>query len=80
MAYLASYSDLRAAYGTDTAAATYHYVAFGAAEGRTVNFDPVAYLLANTDLTAAGYDTSASPSLGDERCHRRSQRMRIIRH
>jgi serralysin len=32
--YLATYADLRGAFGTDTHAATEHYIQFGHAEGR----------------------------------------------
>ena len=36
-----------------------HYITNGRAEGRTISFDPLAYLAANTDLAAAfGTDTT----------------------
>jgi len=33
--YLANYADLQAAFGTDTQAATAHYIHYGYFEGRT---------------------------------------------
>ena len=41
------------AFGTDSAAATKHYIAYGSTEGRTVSFDAASYLGAHADLTAA---------------------------
>lgn len=53
LAYIASYGDLSAAFGTDAAAGAAHYAAMGRAEGRTVSFDPLAYLASYGDLAAA---------------------------
>jgi hypothetical protein len=36
---IASYADLRAAFGANKAAGEAHYANFGAREGRTVTFD-----------------------------------------
>ncbi len=60
--YLASNPDLMAAFGTDGAAATRHYLAYGQYEGRsTTGFDPVSYMGMNPDVVAAyGYSTSAA--------------------
>ncbi|SMH41401.1 right-handed parallel beta-helix repeat-containing protein [Azospirillum agricola] len=60
--YLASNPDLAGVYGTDTAAATRHYLAYGRSEGRpTASFDPVSYMGMNPDVVAAyGYSTSAA--------------------
>jgi hypothetical protein len=49
--YIASYPDLIAALGTDTAAAQRHYELYGKAEGRTLNgFDALQYGASNPDL------------------------------
>ncbi|HYH23456.1 MAG TPA: right-handed parallel beta-helix repeat-containing protein [Azospirillum sp.] len=53
LAYIASYTDLSAAFGTDAAAGAAHYIASGRAEGRTVSFDPLAYIASYGDLTNA---------------------------
>ena len=53
LGYIASYADLIGAFGTDTLAATKHYIASGSAEGRTVTFDANAYLTKYSDLSAA---------------------------
>ena len=53
LAYIASYSDLSAAFGTDAAAGAAHYAAMGRAEGRTVTFDPLAYIASYGDLANA---------------------------
>jgi Ca2+-binding RTX toxin-like protein len=37
LSYLASYPDLQAAFGSDTAAATWHYVTYGYHEGRYIS-------------------------------------------
>jgi serralysin len=60
--YLASFADLRAAFGTDTAAATNHYINSGFAEGRDAYlFDPLAYLASYADLrNAFGTDITAA--------------------
>ena len=52
--YLASYTDLLAAYGTDLASARAHYFAFGAEEGRSFDaFDETSYLASYSDLLGA---------------------------
>ncbi|NYZ17550.1 matrixin family metalloprotease [Azospirillum sp. RWY-5-1] len=54
LAYLADYSDLAAAFGTDQAAARQHFISAGRFEGRgTGSFDAIAYIAVNTDLAAA---------------------------
>ncbi|WP_211104118.1 DUF4347 domain-containing protein [Azospirillum sp. Sh1] len=61
LAYIASYPDLIAAFGTNTEAATQHYQQYGQAEGRTVTFDPLAYTASYPDLIAAfGTDADAA--------------------
>ena len=56
--YIASYTDLIVAFGTDYKKAQDHYARSGALEGRTITFDPVAYLNKYSDLrTIYGYDT-----------------------
>ena len=60
LAYIASYADLSAAFGTDAAAGAAHYIANGRAEGRSVRFDPLAYIASYGDLaTAFGTNGSA---------------------
>jgi serralysin len=51
--YLASYSDLSAAFGQDSFAAWNHFFEYGAREGRDITFDGASYLAANTDVLAA---------------------------
>ncbi|WP_434625229.1 right-handed parallel beta-helix repeat-containing protein [Azospirillum sp. B2RO_4] len=53
LAYIASYTDLSAAFGTDAGAGAAHYAAMGRAEGRTVSFDPLAYIASYGDLANA---------------------------
>ena len=53
LAYIASYSDLSAAFGANAAAGAAHYAAMGRAEGRTVTFDPLAYIASYGDLANA---------------------------
>ncbi|WP_109117497.1 right-handed parallel beta-helix repeat-containing protein, partial [Azospirillum sp. TSO22-1] len=61
LAYLAANPDLMAAFGTDTAAATQHYLQYGRAEGRGTTFDALSYVAAYGDLAAAfGTDTAAA--------------------
>jgi hypothetical protein len=56
--YIASYTDLIVAFGTDYKKGQDHYARSGALEGRTITFDPVAYLNKYSDLrTIYGYDT-----------------------
>ncbi len=52
LAYIASYADLSAAFGTNAAAGAAHYITGGQAEGRTVSFDPLAYIASHGDLSA----------------------------
>lgn len=51
--YLASYTDLAAAYGTDEAAAWRHFSATGIAEGRLPTFSGLNYIASYRDLAAA---------------------------
>jgi serralysin len=61
LAYLAANPDVAAAFGIDTAAATKHFVDYGAAEGRPTSFDALAYIASYPDLAAAfGTDTDAA--------------------
>ena len=56
--YIASYTDLIVAYGTDYAKGQDHYARNGALEGRSISFDPTAYLNKYADLRQLyGYDT-----------------------
>ena len=52
MAYVASYSDLIEAFGTNTEIASLHYIEAGYREGRKVTFDPEFYLSKFSDLRA----------------------------
>ena len=58
--YIASHSDLISVFGTNTSAASSHYVSNGYAEGRAKdNFDEWGYLASNNDLIKAfGSNTS----------------------
>ena len=60
--YIASYEDLIAAFGTDTAAATQHYITFGQFEGRRIDlFDEEQYLRNYEDLRGVfGTDGNAA--------------------
>lgn len=51
--YIASYSDLRAAFGTDAAAGRSHLLANGLAEGRSASFQGLDYIASHADLIAA---------------------------
>ena len=51
--YLASYTDLMAAFGTDTLKAATHYNTIGIIEHRTITFDPTVYLAKYADLQTA---------------------------
>jgi len=56
--YIASYTDLIVAFGTDYKKGQDHYARSGALEGRSITFDPIAYLNKYSDLkTQYGYDT-----------------------
>ncbi|AWK89472.1 beta strand repeat-containing protein [Azospirillum thermophilum] len=60
-AYLASYSDLRAAFGSDGAAAVHHYLEYGRDEGRGIIFDALSYTASYSDLIGAfGTDAEAA--------------------
>lgn len=48
--YIASFSDLEAAFGRDAAAARGHYLNAGVYEGRTVEFDGLEYVASHADL------------------------------
>ncbi|MGB7512291.1 MAG: M10 family metallopeptidase C-terminal domain-containing protein, partial [Pelodictyon phaeoclathratiforme] len=59
--YLASYSDLMAAFGADSNAAAWHYNTYGKSEGRTLTFDAWGYLASYNDLRGAfGTDTGTA--------------------
>lgn len=61
LAYIASYPDLIAVYGTNTAAAKMHYFGSGKAEGRTINFQPLQYVASYPDLiTVFGLDAETA--------------------
>jgi lysophospholipase L1-like esterase len=51
--YIASYTDLMAAFGPNKAAGEFHYTNFGRFEGRTVTFDALEYIASYADLRAA---------------------------
>lgn len=58
--YIASYADLRLAFGTDATAGREHFIEHGLAEGRSVSFDGLDYIASYTDLIAAfGADRDA---------------------
>ena len=59
LAYIASYSDLSAAFGTNAALGAAHYITNGRSEGRSVTFDPLAYTASYSDLSAA-FGTNAA--------------------
>jgi Ca2+-binding RTX toxin-like protein len=60
-AYIASHSDLIAAFRLDATAAASHFVTSGRAEGRSITFDAATYLAKHSDLRAAfGSDTVAA--------------------
>ncbi len=60
LAYIAGYSDLRAAYGTNAAAGTAHYLNYGFSEGRVLNFNALEYVASYYDLRVAiGTDATA---------------------
>ena len=60
--YLASYTDLLAAFGDDLGIARVHYFDFGVGEGRSFDsFDEASYLASYSDLLAAyGTDTDSA--------------------
>lgn len=58
--YIASYADLARAFGTNTDAATSHYLLRGRLEGREVSFDGLEYVASYVDLSRAfGADAAA---------------------
>lgn len=58
--YIASYADLRAAFGTDAALGRAHFLELGLAEGRSASFSGLDYIASYTDLiTALGADRDA---------------------
>ena len=60
LAYIASYADLRAAFGADTAGGASHFANAGFEEGRTPGFDGMAYIATYADLRRGfGADASA---------------------
>ncbi|UUX51591.1 S8 family serine peptidase [Nisaea acidiphila] len=59
--YIASFSDLEAAFGRDAGAARTHYLSTGVYEGRTVEFDGLEYVASHPDLIGAfGTDREAA--------------------
>lgn len=61
LSYIASYADLRAAFGVDADAGLAHFLASGAAEGRAGTFDGFGYLASYADLRVAfGTDAQAA--------------------
>ena len=65
--YMAGYSDLLSAFGTNTTSAIEHYINFGYAEGRVKdNFDEWSYIASHTDLIAAFGSYSEVASLGTQ--------------
>lgn len=61
LSYIASYADLRQAFGTDAAKGSAHFVASGIGEGRSIVFNPLEYVASFADLRAAfGTDESAA--------------------
>jgi len=60
LSYIAGYSDLRTALGTDAAAGAKHFVESGFAEGRALSFNALDYIASYGDLRQAfGTDTTA---------------------
>ena len=60
LTYIAGYSDLRAAFGTDAAAGERHFLEYGFAEGRALAFNALDYIASYSDLRAAfGTDAAA---------------------
>ena len=53
LSYIASYADLRAAFGADPVAGRRHFHDTGAAEGRTIQFAAFSYIASYPDLIAA---------------------------
>ncbi len=58
--YIASYDDLRGAFGANAELGEQHFASLGAAEGRDVSFDGLAYIASHGDLIGAfGADRDA---------------------
>lgn len=53
LAYIASYSDLSAAFGANAALGGQHYLQFGFDEGRAISFDGLDYIATHGDLIRA---------------------------
>ncbi len=63
LAYIASYSDLRIAFGADAAQGVAHFATFGFGEGRSLTFNALDYIASYGDLIAAfGTDATAGAS------------------
>ncbi len=59
LSYIASHSDLRAAFGTNAASGVQHFLVAGFTEGRAVTFNALDYIASNSDLiTAFGADAT----------------------
>ncbi len=50
LSYIAGYSDLRAAYGTNAAAGQQHFLQYGFTEGRSLSFNALDYIASYSDL------------------------------
>ena len=59
LSYIASYADLRSAFGTDAAAGVSHYLRAGINEGRTASFDGMKYIASYPDLVGV-FGTNAA--------------------
>jgi Ca2+-binding RTX toxin-like protein len=60
LSYIASYGDLRAAFGTNAAAGAAHFAEFGFGEGRSLSFNALEYIASYGDLRAVfGADATA---------------------
>ncbi|MDY0960277.1 calcium-binding protein [Sphingomonas sp. CFBP8993] len=60
LSYIAGYADLRAAFGTDAAKGTAHFLNWGFDEGRSLTFNALDYIASHRDLIKAyGADAGA---------------------
>ena len=60
LSYIAGYSDLRDAYGTNAAAGAQHFATYGFVEGRSLTFNALDYIASYSDLRDAyGADVTA---------------------
>lgn len=69
--YIASYSDLMAAFGADNAAGYQHFATQGLFEGRTTSFDGLEYIASYGDLINAFHNqvaVSPTPNTGRRIC------------